>query len=206
MQNLLSEILITIGIFLPAYFANMAPVLLVKTRLFKILGNPIDGGKMLWGERVFGKGKTFYGIVVALLGGAIGSLTSMIIVVALPCITNSQMCGEIYVQLVDSILNNALLLILATTIIILNGMIIGFGAILGDLVESFIKRRLKIRSGKSLPIFDQIDFIIGAWIAIILLYPETAWKYFLIALIITPLLHLLANIIAYKLKLKKVWW
>lgn len=206
MENILGDILVTIGVFLPAYFANMAPVLFVNTKLFTWLGKPIDGGKKLWGERLFGRGKTYYGVIVALLGGAVGALTSLLIVLILPYMTQVENFEAVYGVIIDNIVNHGFILFMAVTIIVINGMLIGLGAILGDLVESFLKRRLRIKSGKSLPIFDQIDFIVGAWIAIIVLYPETSWKYFIIALLITPVLHLIANIIAYKLKMKKVWW
>lgn len=206
MQSLLSDVLITIGLFLPAYFANMAPVLLVRTKLFKWYGKPIDAGKKLWGERLFGDGKTYYGLIVAMIGGAVGALAFLLIAFLTPCIKNNDSCHDLFSLLIDALSESMLLMFFALVILVFQGMLIGLGAILGDLIESFIKRRLKIKSGKSWPVFDQVDFIIGAWFVMIIIYPLIDWKYFFIALIITPLLHLLSNVIAYKLKLKKVWW
>src|SRR5687768_2798112 len=42
------------------------------------------------------------------------------------------------------------------------GAALGFGALAGDAVKSFCKRRLNIAPGKSFPVFDQIDYVIGA--------------------------------------------
>lgn len=77
------------------------------------------------------------------------------------------------------------------------------GAILGDLVKSFVKRRLGHESGERFFPWDQIDFLIGATILGALI--EAPHIGFVIAIfIITPLLHLAANYGAFKLKLKKV--
>lgn len=85
------------------------------------------------------------------------------------------------------------------------GFLLSSGAITGDIVKSFIKRRMNIERGKMLPVLDQIDFIIGALIFASFatsIRPETA----ITLIIITPAVHRIANIIAYKLKLKKVPW
>lgn len=42
------------------------------------------------------------------------------------------------------------------------GAVTGFGALLGDSVKSFFKRRKNISSGTSWIPFDQIDFVLGA--------------------------------------------
>lgn len=42
------------------------------------------------------------------------------------------------------------------------GLCFGFGAMTGDTVKSFFKRRVGIPAGASWPPFDQIDFAIGA--------------------------------------------
>lgn len=42
------------------------------------------------------------------------------------------------------------------------GAATGFGALMGDTIKSFFKRRLNIPSGASWIVFDQIDFVLGA--------------------------------------------
>ena len=82
------------------------------------------------------------------------------------------------------------------------GFLLGAGAMLGDLIKSFFKRRLSIKPGSSFIPFDQLDWILGA---IILTFPLI--KYSLIQLtsliIIYGLLHPLINLLGYILKLKK---
>ena len=79
------------------------------------------------------------------------------------------------------------------------------GALVGDLVGSFLKRRIGISPGGLFPIVDQIDFVIGALIFSIPLSILT-WELALVVLLITPPIHLLTNFIAYKMDLKKHPW
>ncbi|MBK5133068.1 CDP-2,3-bis-(O-geranylgeranyl)-sn-glycerol synthase [Candidatus Bathyarchaeota archaeon] len=79
------------------------------------------------------------------------------------------------------------------------------GALLGDLTGAFIKRRLGISPGHLLPIVDQIDFVIGALffsIPLSIIY----WELAVVIILITPPIHFLTNLIAYKLGLKKHPW
>jgi CDP-2,3-bis-(O-geranylgeranyl)-sn-glycerol synthase len=85
------------------------------------------------------------------------------------------------------------------------GFLLSLGALFGDLTGAFIKRRLNIAPGELLPIIDQIDFIVGAFLFALplqILYSELA----ITALIITPPIHLLTNFGAYKLGLKSNPW
>ena len=82
---------------------------------------------------------------------------------------------------------------------------LSFGALLGDLMGAFIKRRLKIKPGQPFPLLDQYDFVFGA---IIFSYPISQLDtYAIIAFLFTvPLIHLFTNVIGYMLNLKKVPW
>jgi len=88
---------------------------------------------------------------------------------------------------------------------IIAGGLMGFGALAGDAVKSGFKRWKNIPSGKPFVPFDQLDFILGGSLFAYIVMP-IPWEILLTALIITPLLHLLVNILAYHLKLKSVWW
>lgn len=79
------------------------------------------------------------------------------------------------------------------------------GALVGDLAGAFVKRRLKISPGGSLPVFDQLDFVVGAMLLvspIVSLSLGTA----LILVLVTPPIHFLTNLGAYALGLKSTCW
>lgn len=79
------------------------------------------------------------------------------------------------------------------------------GALSGDLAGAFIKRRMHIKPGRPLPGVDQLDFVLGAVLAVSLIYAPTP-STLLILFCVTPPIHLLANISAYKLGLKSNYW
>jgi len=90
-------------------------------------------------------------------------------------------------------------------------VLIPLGALLGDLVAAFLKRRLNIVPGGMLPIIDQVDFVIGAVVfslpfSLPLPLGIQFWEVVVVALLITPPIHLFTNFCAYKLKLKKHPW
>lgn len=89
--------------------------------------------------------------------------------------------------------------------LILLGILASLGSLLGDLLGSFIKRRLKLDPGSSLPLIDQLDFILGA---LIITYPIYHFSngMILLILLITPPIHIAGNSIAYLLKLRKTLW
>jgi len=85
------------------------------------------------------------------------------------------------------------------------GFLLAFGGLLGDAAGSFIKRRLNIDRGRPAPILDQLDFIAGALI-LASFFVKISLTTIVIAVIITLILHLLTNMIAYVLGLKDVWY
>ena len=88
---------------------------------------------------------------------------------------------------------------------ILVGFLLALGALLGDMTKSFFKRRLRMDRGESWPFVDQWDFLIGALLLVsIVQIPSLAIV--VVLFVITPLIHLGGNSLAYLLKLKKVWY
>ncbi|MGA2783313.1 MAG: CDP-2,3-bis-(O-geranylgeranyl)-sn-glycerol synthase [Candidatus Bathyarchaeia archaeon] len=79
------------------------------------------------------------------------------------------------------------------------------GALLGDLAGAFIKRRLRIKPGNSLPGVDQLDFVLGATIAVSWISVPTLGT-LVILFCVTPPIHLFTNYCAYKLGLKSTYW
>ena len=84
-------------------------------------------------------------------------------------------------------------------------VLLSLGAMTGDCIGSFLKRRLGIPRGKPLPLVDQLTFVIIALLmcSTITYIPPL---YYLYAILITPPLHLGSNYVAYLLKLKEVPW
>jgi CDP-2,3-bis-(O-geranylgeranyl)-sn-glycerol synthase len=77
--------------------------------------------------------------------------------------------------------------------IFLIGALAALGALLGDLLGSFIKRRINFKPGEPFPI---------------LTYPvqQVGFGTIIILIVFTPPIHLLANFFAYRLGVKRHWW
>jgi CDP-2,3-bis-(O-geranylgeranyl)-sn-glycerol synthase len=88
---------------------------------------------------------------------------------------------------------------------LLFGFLASIGSLIGDLIGAFIKRRIKLKAGAPAPFLDQLDFIICA-LALVHLVRNLHMTTILISLLLTPILHLLTNVFAYKLRLKEVPW
>lgn len=142
---------------------------------------PIDGGKKFSDKRpIFGMGKTIEGFSFAVVAGILVSYAQNL---AYPLI-NVPNLVEMNVSL---------------------GFLLAFGAMFGDLCGSFIKRRMKIPRGSPAPLLDQLDFVFGAMFFSALAVPLNA-ELFLILIIITPVIHLITNIVGYLWKIKKEPW
>jgi len=157
-------------------------------------GTPIDFGHEWRGKRVLGNGKTWRGLSSGIIVG-----------VAAGMLMNS-FAPDTY-----GTGRGSMLIIFS----------LSYGALSGDAVESFIKRRLGKKSGTHWPIADQVDFLIGAFIFTLFmsflldrfgvnegnwfLQQFTGW-HILFLLVLTPLLHYATNVIGYLAGLKKVPW
>jgi CDP-2,3-bis-(O-geranylgeranyl)-sn-glycerol synthase len=166
---------------LPAYFANMAPVIVRKINFLKI---PIDFNKKINNKPIFGKNKTFRGLVF-------GILFSIIIAYIQFLFYKNGIFADI--SIVDY--SDWLLI----------GFIMGFGAIIGDLIESFVKRRLNFEPGKPFVPLDQTDFVIGA---LIFTYPLVALSLdkIILILLISFILHMIMNHLAFYSGVRKEKW
>jgi len=84
-------------------------------------------------------------------------------------------------------------------------VLLSVGTFAGDIVGSFIKRRMNIKPGDPALLLDQLGFLVAALLFVSLVH-VTPFKMVIILLIITPIIHLGANIVGYLLKLKKHPW
>lgn len=180
---MLQIILQAIYFMLPAYFANMAPAL--NKGILKSLAIPVDFGRTFRGKPLFGKNKTIRGLVMAAVFGVVAFFIQQLL------------------YNIEAFRNISLINYPETTILM--GFFLGFGAILGDLIKSFFKRRVGIRPGGCFFPFDQTDFVFGALIfGAIIYFPQ--WSVVLAIFIVSILGHLLFSNIGYYLKLKKDRW
>lgn len=163
----------------PAFIANTAAVFVSG------LG-AIDRGKILRdGKPLLGKNKTIGGLLGAI---AIGGLLGMTVVLFFPEVfdeTHSRFGSLNFIWYF--------------------GFILGFGAMLGDSVGSFIKRRVNLKPGGPFPVMDQIGFVIFAFLCIspFMVYP-TIWIWLVIPTALV--LHYITNVFAYFMGWKDVPW
>ena len=164
----------------PAYCANGAPVIFGG-------GRSIDGGRsFLDGKPILGSHKTIRGFFAGL---AIGTLV-----------------GFVEHVLFEASHRFPFLSVITFSPSFLLGFVLSLGALIGDLMDSFIKRRLAIPPGSPLPVVDQLDFVIGALLFSLTIGGLPSPLITLIVIIVTPPIHLLTNFLAYLLGVKKQWW
>lgn len=175
-------------LFIPAYVANPGAVLFGG-------GTPVDfGRKWVDGRRLLGDGKTWRG----LFGGA---LTGVLV-------------GS--VQSPSSVLWTGDPFSLASFVDFMGPVAaLSFGALLGDVLGSFLKRRLGMNKGTRAPILDQYDFVLGALILTGVAFPGWVAEHYIVGegfyglvliLALTPILHRIVNVIGYRIGRKEVPW
>ena len=177
---------LSIWLGLSAWIANATPVLGGG-------GKPIDGGRVFSdGRRILGDGKTIRGFIVGVI---FGTLTGVGQFLAAPYLRPLLALFVTITPEMDYVLS----------ITIPVAFLMSVGALTGDVVGSFIKRRVNVKSGDPSPFLDQIGFIIMALIfAVPFLMPGPI---FVIVLILTTLgIHWLSNALGYLLGLKKNPW
>jgi CDP-2,3-bis-(O-geranylgeranyl)-sn-glycerol synthase len=182
---MIHDILLVIWVFLPAGIANSSPVIAAHIPLLNKLGHPIDRGLHFRGKRLLGQNKTVRGYAVGVAGAAI------------------TIAFQVYLynhnQSVRDFVTNASY---DHSYIVLLGALMGFGALLGDSIESFFKRQLSIQSGQKWFPYDQIDYVLGA---IVFSTPFVHFSAGLYVLTITVwvVIHLVASYIGWVLGFKE---
>jgi CDP-2,3-bis-(O-geranylgeranyl)-sn-glycerol synthase len=168
-------------LMLPAYFANMAPVISKKINFLNV---PIDLNIKLNNKPILGKNKTFRGLFFGILFS-----------IAITYLQFLLYSKGIFLWIAIADYSNWILI----------GFFMGFGAIFGDAIESFFKRRLDYEPGKPFIPFDQTDFVIGA---LIFTYPfiHIGIDKVIIILVLSFALHISVNHFAYYTKIRKEKW
>jgi CDP-2,3-bis-(O-geranylgeranyl)-sn-glycerol synthase len=157
----------------PAYCANAIPVIFGG-------GPPLDAGRTFFdGKPILGSHKTIRGFFSGLI---IGTFVGFLQTAFFQHILSPHDARFQY---------NVLL-----------GFMLSLGALVGDSLESFVKRRLDIPPGASLPIADQLDFVVGALLFSLPVSPPSL-LIITIIIVITPPIHYLTNFLANRLGVKR---
>jgi len=170
----IAEIGYALYFIFPAYCANAAPVIFGG-------GQPIDFGKLFWdGKPILGSHKTLRGFFSGLVVGTfVGFLQTLLF--------------QYVLFQYDARFRYDVLL----------GFMLSLGALVGDLIESFIKRRLDLPPGSSLPVADQLDFVAGAFLFSLPVSPLPSLLTIVIIVVVTPPVHFLTNVLADLLGVKR---
>jgi CDP-2,3-bis-(O-geranylgeranyl)-sn-glycerol synthase len=178
----MNELWFALVFFLPAGLANGAPPIANKIPILKNWNAPMDFGKKIRGRRLFGEHKTWRGL---LFGTFVAALTGLVINLFYP-----EFAHKLWVVPMTPAANMACL-----------GALLGFGALIGDAVESAIKRQLNIKPGGSWFPFDQLDYIVGglvfASLSVDLTPSQCLW-----VIGVWFVIHLIGSYTGYLLKLK----
>ncbi|MEM0217270.1 MAG: CDP-2,3-bis-(O-geranylgeranyl)-sn-glycerol synthase [Candidatus Nezhaarchaeales archaeon] len=86
---------------------------------------------------------------------------------------------------------------------LLRGLLMGLGAMTGDALGSFIKRRLGMAQGEPVPLLDQYLFVLVALFFCYLAGYTLTFEQLIVILIATPILHASSNYVAYLLGIKQ---
>lgn len=167
--------------FLPAGIANATPVFANRVPFLNRWTTPLDFGHSLRGRRLFGANKTWRGLV---FGTLVGALTAGLMYAVYP---------EFAFRL--NFVNNPMAQMVAL------GGLLGAGALIGDAVESLLKRQLGVPPGESWFPFDQVDYIFGGIILCSLVYTLQPLQSLTI-LVVYFGLHLVTSYIGFLLGLK----
>lgn len=183
-------------IVIPIYVANASAVIVGG-------GIPIDFGKTgKDGRRILGDGKTWRGLFS---GTFLGMTAGFGLVVAASYLSASEYA---FLGLTNFEGFPVMILILFS---------LCFGALLGDVVESFFKRRIGKDRGQDWIPFDQLDFLVGA-LTLSFVVSELLWLlqvtrdswffqsltiwHVLILLVVTPFIHITTNALLRKIRQK----
>jgi len=202
-------------IIVPAYVSNASMVITGG-------GKPIDGGKNFRdGRRILGDHKTWNGLKGPLYIGIPISFFIFLLFNIL-WVPISEVIANAAAQEQYALYNNIQIFKyyfiggefpINFLVLIIRIILASYGAVLGDLAGSFLKRRFDIKSGAPFWIVDQLDFALVALIFVsipgfiapnLFLLPDIFIITFLI--ILTPAVSIIANTVAYLIGLKSVPW
>jgi CDP-diglyceride synthetase len=162
-----------------------APVLHAPVLTFDLLPNlrrPLDFGATIGGHRVFGDNKTWRGAIVMFAG--------VVLAAAL-----LSLWPWYWHHLPDGIQDAGPWVY---------GALLGLGVVVGELPNSFLKRRLGIAPGTQrhgvggalLSLYDQADFVLAIWVLLLPIWTMSVAQA-AIAFVVVTAVHAVINLVGY---------
>jgi hypothetical protein len=167
--------------------------LAIKYGWFAALVEPVDGGKTYRGKRIFGDNKTYRGIFATALGTALGTAL------------------QVFVLHRFEVFQGLELLDYSAPQVVILGFLMGTAAMLGELPNSFIKRRIDIAPGATAAggirslffyIFDQIDYLPGVWLVLIF-FTDASFKRIIFSAVFLFFSHQIISLLGFWLGMRK---
>lgn len=182
---MLHDLLFVLWFFLPAAEANMAPIFAAKIPGIRKWNAPMDCGKTWRGKRLLGAHKTWRGLVSGIIAA---TLTLWL-----------EQWAARHLGWAQDLSRQVDYPALPTLVV---GPLFAVGALGGDALKSFFKRRRGIPPGEGWFPFDQLDYLIGSSLAVLPFIRLTLVQY-LWLILLGLLLHMAATYIGWLLKLKE---
>lgn len=175
---------------MPVIFAGIFNMVWVKLPYMSSLAIPIDNSKDFFdGKRIFGDNKTWKGFLGMIILGIISTLIWGEVCRHFTFLNNHNYLYR----------NNENLLIYNVII----GFFLGLSYALFELPNSFIKRRIDIKPGKSgtgikgiFVLIDQADSLFGCVLIIAIVYKMSV-TFYLIYVLIGAITHIIINMLLY---------
>jgi CDP-diglyceride synthetase len=169
-------------VFVPVLGAPILHAPVLTFDLLKGLKKPLDCGATIGGKRVFGDNKTWRGAIAMLVG-----------VVAAAALLS--LWPWYWHHLPDEIQDAGPWLY---------GFLLGLGVVVGELPNSFLKRRIGIAPGTQrrtlggalLSLYDQADFVLAIWILLLPIWVMSVGEA-VIAFVVVTAVHLGINVVGY---------
>ncbi len=179
----LTFILKIVYFYLPGAVANMGAVLAKFVPGFRDIKRPVDGGMVMNGHRLIGEHKTWGGVGFGMVTGI--------------CF------GLLQFYWLNRIWPWGLVLDLDLWRTLVLSLLLSFGALAGDLSKSVLKRLLGVAPHKAWIPFDEIDHTVFAMTLVKIVF-NIEWIVVWSVIVIFFFIHIVTNVIAFYLKIKKV--
>jgi CDP-diglyceride synthetase len=169
-------------VFVPVLGAPLVHAPVMKWDLLPGLRRPLDGGATLRGRRLFGDNKTWRGALV-MVGGIVLAAAAL------------SLWPWYWRHLPEGVRDAGPWVF---------GALLGVGTVLGELPNSFLKRRLGIApgarrrtvAGTLLSLYDQGDFVLVVWVVLLPIWVMSPAQALIVFLVVSAL-HLAINLVAY---------